>query len=289
MRQTLAIFGPTAPHWVGDGFFVETLLSPQEQGQSASPFLLLDYAAPRHFAPTAQQRGVGEHPHRGFETVTIVFAGEVAHRDSTGAGGVIDAGDVQWMTAGSGILHEEFHSQAFAKSGGEMEMAQLWVNLPAKDKSAKPRYQTLSKAEIPTVELPDGAGVFRVIAGACGGVKGPAQTFTELSLLDARLGAGKRAVFDVPDGHTVSVLLRKGAVALGDEARLSPGQVAVLSREGGSVAITAEQNSELLLLSGKPIGEPIAAYGPFVMNTEAEIRQAISDFRAGRFGAGLPA
>src|SRR3974390_462631 len=183
MRQTLGVYDPPAPHWVGDGFFVETLLSPHEQGQNASPFLLLDYAAPRRFEPTTQRRGVGEHPHRGFETVTIAYAGEVAHRDSTGAGGVIGPGDVQWMTAGAGVLHEEFHSEAFAKRGGEMEMAQLWVNLPGKDKSAKPRYQTLSKAEIPTAELPDGAGAPRVLAGAYAGVKGPAQSFTQLNLL----------------------------------------------------------------------------------------------------------
>ena len=287
MRQALAVYDPPSPHWVGDGFFVRSLLSPHEQGESASPFLLLDYAAPSSFEPTTQRRGVGEHPHRGFETVTIVYSGEVAHRDSTGAGGEIGPGDVQWMTAGAGILHEEFHSKAFAKSGGEMEMAQLWVNLPAKHKSANPRYQTLSKAEIPTVELPDGAGALRVIAGAYGGVKGPAQTFTELSVLDVRLVAGKHAVFEVPEGHTVSLLLRKGAVTLGDDARLGPGQVAVLSREGGPVAIAAEQDSELLLLSGAPLGEPIAAYGPFVMNTEAEIREALADFRSGRFGAGL--
>ena len=169
-----------------------------------------------------------------------------------------------------------------------MEMAQLWVNLPAKDKSAKPRYQTLSKAEIPTVELPDGAGALRVIAGAYAGVKGRASTFTELNVLDARLAAGKRSVFPIPDGHTVSILLRKGAVTLGDGARLRPAQLAVLNREGGPVTITAERYSELLLLTGAPIEEPIVAYGPFVMNTEAEIRQALTDLRAGRFG-GLPA
>ena len=288
MRRALGVFGPVAPHWVGDAFFVETLLSPHEQGASASPFLLLDYAAPRRFEPTAQRRGVGEHPHRGFETVTIVYAGEVAHRDSTGAGGVIGPGDVQWMTAGAGILHEEFHSEAFAKSGGEMEMAQLWVNLPAQDKSAKPRYQTLSKAEIPKVDLPEGAGALRVIAGAYAGVKGPASTFTDLNVLDARLAAGKRAVFEVPDGHTVTILLRKGAVTLGDGSHLRPAQVAVLAREGGPIEIAAQSDSTLLLLTGMPIQEPIAAYGPFVMNTEAEIRQALTDFRAGRFG-GLPA
>jgi hypothetical protein len=288
MRQTLGVFGPVAPHWVGDGFFVETLLSPHEQAAAASPFLLLDYAAPRGFEPTTQKRGVGEHPHRGFETVTIVYAGEVAHRDSTGAGGVIGPGDVQWMTAGAGVLHQEFHSPGFAERGGEMEMAQLWVNLPAKDKAAKPRYQTLSKVEIPTVELPDAAGAVRVIAGTYAGAKGPAQTFTELNVLDAKLAAGKRAVFEVPESHTVTILLRKGAVTLDDGARLRPAQLAVLSREGGPVAVAAESASELLLLTGAPIEEPIAAYGPFVMNTEAEIRQALADFRAGRFG-GLPA
>jgi len=286
MRQAFAVYDPPAPHWVGDGFFVRTLLSPHEQGQSASPFLLLDYAAPRRFEPTAQRRGVGEHPHRGFETVTIVYSGEVAHRDSTGAGGVIGPGDVQWMTAGAGILHEEFHSEAFAKGGGEMEMAQLWVNLPAKDKSAKPRYQTLLKEEIPTLELPDGAGAARVIAGAYAGVQGPASTFTELNVLDVRLAAGKRTVFDIPDGQTVAILLRRGAIAFAG-APLRPAQLAVLGREGGAFEIAADRDAELLLLTGTPIDEPIAAYGPFVMNTEAEIRQAISDFRAGRFGGML--
>jgi len=269
MRQTLGVFGPVAPHWVGDGFFVQSLLSPREQGENASPFLLLDYAAPRRFDPTARRRGVGEHPHRG-------------------SGGVIGPGDVQWMTAGEGVLHEEFHSEAFAESGGEMEMAQLWVNLPAKDKSAKPRYQTLSKAEIPTVDLPDGGGALRVIAGAYAGVRGPAQSFTDLSVLDVRLAAGKSAVFDVQEGHTVTILLRNGAVTLGGGASLRAGQLAVLGREGGPVAIAAQGYSELLLLTGEPIEEPIAAYGPFVMNTQAEIRQALADFRAGRFG-GLPA
>jgi quercetin 2,3-dioxygenase len=284
MRQALAVYDPPSPHWVGDGFFVQTLLSPHEQGAGASPFLLLDYAAPRRFEPTTQRRGVGEHPHRGFETVTIVYSGEVAHRDSTGGGGVIGPGDVQWMTAGAGVLHQEFHSEAFAKSGGEMEMAQLWVNLPAKDKSAKPHYQSLSKAEIPTVELPDGAGALRVIAGTYAGVKGPAQSFTELNVLDVRLSAGTRAVFDVPDGHTVTLLLRRGAVALDGATSLRPAQVAALSREGGPVAISAQSDSTLLLLTGRPIDEPIAAYGPFVMNTEAEIREALADLRAGRFG-----
>ncbi len=287
MRKALAVYDPPAPHWVGDGFFVRSLFSPQEHGGAVSPFLLLDYAAPTRFAPTTQRRGVGEHPHRGFETVTIVYSGEVAHRDSTGAGGVIGRGDVQWMTAGAGILHEEFHSDAFAKSGGEMEMAQLWVNLPAKDKSAKPRYQTLSKAEIPTVELPEQAGTARVIAGFYAGVKGPAHTFTELNVLDLRLDAGKTARIPIPEDHTVAILLRKGAATLSDGARLQPARVALLAREDGPVEIAAECQSELLLLSGKPIEEPIAAYGPFVMNTEAEIREAISDFRAGRFGAPL--
>ena len=285
MRQTLGVFGPVAPHWVGDGFFVETLLSPQEQGASASPFLLLDYAAPRGFEPTTQRRGVGEHPHRGFETVTIVYAGEVAHRDSTGAGGVIGPGDVQWMTAGAGVLHEEFHSEGFAKSGGEMEMAQLWVNLPAKDKMAAPGYQSIVAAQIPGVELP-GGGRLRVIAGEAEGVKGPASTFTELNVLDVRLAAGKRTVFDIPDGQTVAILLRRGAIAFAG-APLRPAQLAVLGREGGAFEIAADRDAELLLLTGTPIDEPIAAYGPFVMNTEDEIRQAVADFRAGRFGGML--
>ncbi|HPG88438.1 MAG TPA: pirin family protein, partial [Hyphomicrobium sp.] len=207
MRKILGIYSAPRQHWVGDGFPVRTMLSHHDQGAHISPFIMLDYAGPAKFTPTTDRRGVGQHPHKGFETVTIVYDGEVEHRDSTGAGGVIGPGDVQWMTAASGIVHEEFHSPAFAKTGGTFEMVQLWVNLPAKDKAAKPGYQNLLDANIPAVDLPDGAGTLRVIAGAYGSAKGPARTFTPINIWDVRLGRGKTATLDVPEGHTLSVLV----------------------------------------------------------------------------------
>ncbi len=250
-----------------------------------SPFLLLDYGGPVDFEPTAKQRGVGTHPHRGFETVTIVYDGAVAHRDSTGAGGEIGPGDVQWMTAASGILHEEYHAPAFAKSGGRFEMAQLWVNLPAKDKMAAPGYQNILASDIPSVDLPDGAGSVRVIAGAYGGAVGPARTFTPIDVWDVRLKAGKSARFTLPEGHTLNLAVFAGPVKINGEVTADKAQFATLSRDGGEVLLEAEADSKILLLSGAPIEETVFAYGPFVMNTEDEIRQAFADFREGRFGA----
>jgi redox-sensitive bicupin YhaK (pirin superfamily) len=270
-------------HWVGDGFPVRSLFSPG-WGQKISPFLLLDYAGPQSFAPAEHPRGVGEHPHRGFETVTIVYEGEVDHKDSTGAGGHIGPGDVQWMTAASGILHQEFHSPEFTKKGGRLEMVQLWVNLPAKDKAATPRYQTLLDADIPNVDLPNGAGALRVIAGDYAGHKGPARTFSPIDVWDVRLKAGRSASFDAPEGHTLALVTLQGDVRVNGGDVVRPAHVVLFDRKGGGIGVEAPGDAKFLILSGEPLDEPIAAYGPFVMNTEAEIRQAFDDFREGRFG-----
>lgn len=284
MRDVLALHDAPQPHWVGDGFHVRSMFSPQSHGDAVSPFVLLDYAAPRQFPPALQKRGVGVHPHRGFETVTIVYEGEVDHRDSSGGGGHIGPGDVQWMTAASGILHEEFHSADFTQKGGPMEMVQLWVNLPAKDKMAPPAYQTLLDAQIPRVALPGGAGEVRVIAGAYQGAEGPARTFTPVDLWDVRLAAGGKASFTLPEGRTLMLLVQSGTVRLNGGKAAGASQLALFAREGGAIELEADADAKVLLLSGEPINEPVVQYGPFVMNSEAEIRQAILDFNAGKFG-----
>ncbi|CAN5338282.1 pirin family protein [soil metagenome] len=285
MKKILDIHDSPLQHWVGDGFPVRSLFSYDTLGQPLSPFLLLDYAGPAQFAPAAQARGVGQHPHRGFETVTIVYDGEVAHRDSTGQGGVIGPGDVQWMTAGAGILHEEFHSPEFARSGGALEMVQLWVNLPAKDKMTAPGYQGITDAMIPVVALPDDAGRVRVIAGAFGGQAGPARTFTPINVWDLRLGAGKRADFSAPAGHTVALVVLHGTVLVNGDAVAREAQLVRLDRDGSDFTLEANSDVTLLVLTGEPIDEPIVGHGPFVMNSRAEIAQAITDFNAGRFVA----
>lgn len=285
MRQILGIHSAPRQHWVGDGFPVRTMLSHHDQGAHISPFIMLDYAGPAKFEPTTDRRGVGQHPHKGFETVTIVYEGEVEHRDSTGAGGLIGPGDVQWMTAGSGILHEEYHSPAFAKKGGRFEMVQLWVNLPAKDKPVKPGYQTLLDADIPTVALPNAAGHLRVIAGNFNDAKGPARTFTPINIWDVQLNRGKTATLDVPEGHTLSVLVLSGKVEINGQETVSEAQTAILSQTGGGITIAANGDAKLLVLSGAPINETVVAHGPFVMNTVGEIKQAMLDFQTGKFGA----
>ncbi len=284
MRKVLGVYSSPRPHWVGDGFPVRSLFSHASHGEHVSPFLLLDYAGPADFAPADKPRGVGVHPHRGFETVTIVYKGEVEHRDSTGRGGVIGPGDVQWMTAAGGILHEEYHSPAFTRRGGTLEMVQLWVNLPAKDKNAAPGYQTLLDRDIPAVQLPDGAGTLRVIAGEYGGHRGPAHTFTPVDLWDVRLNQGGSASLALPEGHTAAVVVLKGAVQVNGDAAVREAQFALLDRTGGEVRLEAESDVSLLILSGEPIDEPVVMHGPFVMNTADEIRQAMADFQSGRFG-----
>ncbi len=287
MKQIVGIYSAPRSHWVGDGFPVRSLFSYHSTGAHLSPFLLLDYAGPAQFEPTTHRRGVGQHPHRGFETVTIVYDGEVDHRDSTGAGGHIGPGDVQWMTAAGGILHEEFHSDAFARRGGPLEMVQLWVNLPAKDKMSAPGYQTLRDAEIPSVPLPEHAGRVRVIAGEFDGHRGPARTFTPIDVWDVRLVAGGRARFEIADGRTLAVAVLRGTALVNGQEVVREAQVVQLSREGGAVEIEANNDVTLLLLSGEPIDEPVVGYGPFVMNSEEEIHRAVDDFNRGRFG-GMP-
>ncbi len=289
MRKLLAVHDANPPHWVGDGFPVRSIFSYDNLGrEKLSPFLMLDYAAPRNFEPATERRGVGEHPHRGFETVTIVYQGELEHRDSAGNGGRIGPGDVQWMTAASGVVHEEFHSEKFTRSGGPMEMMQLWVNLPAKDKMSPPRYQTLIDADIPSVTLPDGAGRLRVIAGEFGGHKGPAKTFTPMNVWDLRLNAGKTATLSTPEGHTTAVIPMHGGAVLNDTQAAGEAQLAIFDRQGGEFTIGVETDATLLVLSGQPLNEPVVGYGPFVMTSDREIAQAIRDYQSGRFGS-LPA
>ncbi|KQX86444.1 pirin family protein [Variovorax sp. Root473] len=284
MKKILGTYSAPRPHWVGDGFPVRSLFSYDTLGRHASPFLLLDYAGPAQFTPTDQPRGVGQHPHRGFETVTIVYKGEVSHRDSTGQGGTIGPGDVQWMTAGAGILHEEFHSEAFTRDGGELEMVQLWVNLPAKDKMATPGYQAIVDAQIPSVPLPEGAGSVRVIAGDYLGNKGPARTFTPINVWDLRLNPGALVTLPVPEGHAAAIVVLRGTVQVNGEAVVRDAQMVLLDRAGDALTLDANNDAVVLLLSGEPIDEPIVGHGPFVMNTRDEIVQAMQDFGSGKFG-----
>ena len=285
MKKIIGIYNPPRQHWVGDGFPVHSLFSYGNKGELLSPFLLLDYAAPTRFEPTTHRRGVGEHPHRGFETVTIVYDGEVEHRDSSGGGGVIKEGDVQWMTAGGGILHQEFHSEDYAKRGGAFEMVQLWVNLPAKDKMTPARYQSITNDVIPVVSLPNEAGQVRVIAGEYEQQQGAAKTFSPVNVWDIRLNANKMLNLTVPEGYSFVIVVLRGDLKINGEQQAHDKQLVVLSQQGQQVVIQAERDSKLLVLSGQPLNEPIVGYGPFVMNTQAEINQAILDFNRGKFGS----
>jgi hypothetical protein len=284
MKKLLFTQRSNTPHWVGDGFPVRSIFTYNDLAKDISPFLLMDYAGPTNFPPTQQKLGVGEHPHRGFETVTIVYSGEVEHRDSSGGGGIIRSGDVQWMTAASGVVHEEFHGKEFAKDGGRFEMVQLWVNLPKKFKMEKPRYQGIRKESIPVVPLDDGAGQVRVIAGQFKDKAGPALTFSPMNLWDIRLNAGKAAEFRVPAGHTTSVFVLSGKIALGDGKVIGEAEIALLESEGELFKLKALEDAVVLFLGGEPINEPIFGYGPFVMNSPAEIQQAFLDYQMGKMG-----
>ncbi|EKT4524978.1 pirin family protein [Pseudomonas putida] len=284
MKKILGIHRSPHGHWVGDGFPVRSLFTYDNLARHISPFLLLDYAGPHDFTPTTARRGVGQHPHRGFETVTIVYQGELEHRDSTGAGGLIGPGDVQWMTAANGILHEEFHSPAFARSGGTLEMVQLWVNLPARDKRATAGYQTLLSTDIPVVSLEGEAGSLRVIAGAYQGHQGPARTFTAMDVWDLRLKVGANLQLPIAAGRNAALVVLRGNVRVNGEREAGPASLVLLERDGEHVQVEALDEVSLLLLSGEPIDEPIVGYGPFVMNSQAEIAESFADFQAGRFG-----
>jgi redox-sensitive bicupin YhaK (pirin superfamily) len=283
-KALAGVYRPGSTHMVGDGFPVRNLFPSNDLDHEVSPFLMLDYAGPQYFAPTDHPRGVGEHPHRGFETVTIVYEGVVAHRDSAGSAGIIGSGDVQWMTAASGIVHEEMHEKEFAKQGGTLHAIQLWVNLPRADKMSRPGYQTLLNADIPVVEMAEGNGRLRVIAGAFHGVRGPAKTFTPVHLYDVQLWAGSHQLFNLPDGYNTALFLLKGAVSANGSHNLTEAELAVYAGKGTSITVGATEDSHMLIMSGEPIREPIARYGPFVMNTREDLVQAVEDYQAGRMG-----
>jgi len=285
MKQVKAILkAPRHGSWVGDGFPMRRVLGEYGFGPEISPFLMLAYGGPMHFAPTGQRRGVGPHPHRGFETVTMSFQGEIEHVDSAGNRDVIAPGDVQWMTAASGLIHEEMHSPAFARQGGTLEMLQLWVNLPGRFKMSAPRYQAIVGADIPVVDLPQEGGRVRVIAGTFDGVAGAAATCSPINLWDIHLCAGKRLEMHAPADHgTCIVFVRQGQIKLAQQT-LAAADVALFAPGGTRLVVEADVDVDLLLMSGEPIDEPIVAHGPFVMNSEQEIRQAMSDYQSGRMG-----
>ena len=283
-KDVIGVYQAGSQHMVGDGFPVRNMIPGAGVDEQLSPFLLLDYLGPEQFPPTHRRLGVGEHPHRGFETVTIMYHGKVAHRDSTGSGGVIGPGDVQWMTAASGIVHEELHEKEFAERGGLLEGIQLWVNLPKAVKMSPPRYQTLLSSDIPTVELNGGGGSLRVIAGEFLGTKGPAKTFSPVNLYDLRLKAGHRIELSLPEGFNSSLFVLHGEVVLNGAEGVREVEIALLNQKGERLSVEAKQDATILVLSGQPIAEPIARYGPFVMNTRDELIQAAQDYQEGKMG-----
>ena len=283
-RRVAGIFRSAPYHWVGDGFHVSSYFPrPALPAERVSPFVLMDYGAPHEFTPLARgKRGGGWHPHRGFETVTVAWEGSVAHRDSTGNAGIIGPGDVQWMTAGAGILHEEYHEEDFTRRGGRMHMMQLWVNLPRAKKMATPGYQPITKADIPCVPLA-GGGQVRVIAGDYEGARGPAHTFTPITMLDADLPQGGRLSVQLPATYNAMAIVAKGRVRAGDRVA-GAGELVLFANDAPRLELVAEEDTHVILLSGEPLNEPVVAYGPFVMNTMEEIREAIADVNRGGFG-----
>ncbi|MCG9534131.1 pirin family protein [Providencia huaxiensis] len=285
MKKIIGIYQSPRSHWVGDGFPVRSMFSYNDHGKYLNPFILLDRAGPFDFpSSNSANRGVGEHPHRGFETVTIVYDGEVAHHDSTGEGGVIGSGDVQWMTAASGILHQEYQSDTFMKKGGTLDMVQLWVNLPAKDKSAAPGYQLLESQSMPKVALPNDAGTLRVIAGDYLGNIGAAKTFSPLDVWDLQLNKGKTVGIPTKAGRHVGLVMLRGSMFVDGRSALNEGELMILDDTDSNILLEATEDALVLLLSGDPIDEPVVGYGPFVMNTVQEINEAINDFNSGKFG-----
>ncbi|WP_339702329.1 pirin family protein [uncultured Marixanthomonas sp.] len=277
---------PRAPHFVGDGFRVHNFIPSgfRLDMERMSPFIMLDYNSKFYFPPTDTPKGVGVHPHRGFETVTIAYKGKVAHHDSSGGGGVIQEGGVQWMTAASGVLHKEYHEEEFSKAGGDFQMVQLWVNLPAKDKMSQPKYQALSAEEINSHELPNNAGTVEVIAGAYKDTKGTASTFTPVHMMNARLNKGGTADFSFPENYNTCLLVIEGSVTVNETETVPTDHFVLFENEGEAFTVKASEDAVVLVLSGEPINEPIAAQGPFVMNTREELTQAINDFNMGKFG-----
>lgn len=285
MKKVIEVKRTKSAHWVGDGFPVRNIFTYNDDPESMSPFLMLDFAGPTRFdpvAPNEKRRGVGEHPHRGFETVTLVYAGEVEHRDSTGAGGIIGPGDVQWMTAASGIVHAEFHSRSYSEKGGPFELVQLWVNLPSRHKMANPAYQTILSPQIPVVEF--SGGRLRVIAGNYEGTTGPAKTFSPIHLYEIELRSKKEIKFKVPEKFTTCLFVMRGSVEIQSECTVSEAELARLDPNGTEVSLKGVEAARVLLLCGEPLNEPVVGYGPFVMNTAEEIKQAFGDYQSGQMG-----
>jgi redox-sensitive bicupin YhaK (pirin superfamily) len=280
-KQIQRVVRDVPGHWVGDGFPVRSLFSYHESGEFDP---LLDYAGPHEFPPSTSPRGVGEHPHRGFETVTFVYQGELEHADSAGHRGTIGPGDVQWMTAAAGVVHQEFHSQRFTREGGIFEVVQLWVNLPARQKLSKPKYQEILDRQIPLAPLADGAGRIRVIAGEFQNAAGPARTFTPIHVWDIQLNAGGAIELPVQDGFTTALVVQTGELTVNESQHVAGVELVSFNRGGDRIALKARGDARALLLCGEPLGEPVVAQGPFVMNTPEQIREAILDYQAGRMG-----
>lgn len=282
-QKKLLLIGTSTPSQVGDGFFIRRAL-PNRRYPSISPFIMLDHAEPTYIEPSDTPKGVDAHPHRGFETVSIVYQGALEHRDSAGNYGKLFAGDVQWMTAASGVVHEEKHEKVFSEKGGILEMIQLWVNLPAKDKMSPPKYQDIQAKDIPQVQIANDGGVVRVIAGEFSSITGAATTHTPLSILDVRMNKEGELDLDLTDGHTTIIYVLEGKVTFNNQDFATTGMTAFFHETGENVHLQAEEDSKILVLSGEPIREPVATYGPFVMNTQEEIVAAIHDFNAGKMG-----
>lgn len=282
-RSIEAIFNPPPHHWVGDGLKVHNFIPTRIPMQRISPFVMLDYGATNYIQPSDTPKGVGAHPHRGFETVTIAYKGKIAHHDSKGNSGVIGEGEVQWMTAGSGILHKEYHEEEFSKKGGDLQMVQLWVNLPAKDKMTEPKYQALSKDKIVKIDLPQKSGIAEIIAGDFLGKTGPAFTFSPVTLVSLKLNTEADFSFELPKEYNASILVLEGQVKINSK-QVSQNQMLLFKNDAEQIEIKSETESILLVMSGQPLNEPIFSYGPFLMNTKEEIIQAFEDFEAGKFG-----
>jgi len=283
IKKVAAILNPPAPHMVGDGFRVHNFF-PNGYKIKMDPFYLLDYNAKIEFSATNSKRGVGVHPHRGFETVTIAYQGAVAHHDSAGNSGVIYPGDVQWMTAASGILHKEYHEENFSKSGGLFQMVQLWVNLPAKYKMTAPKYQALANNDIAKFTLPNGDGLVEVIAGTFNGIKGSASTFTPIEVYNVKLKNGAKVTLDTPASYNTVMIVIEGAITVNGSENATTNQMVHFTQEGITIDVQATEDAIVLFLSGEPINEPIAQYGPFLMNKPEELQQAIEDYNTGKFG-----
>lgn len=286
IKKVDQVIAPQAPHFVGDGFRVHNFIpaSPHLSMQRMNPFIMLDYNSKFNFLPTDIPRGVGVHPHKGFETVTVAYKGKVAHHDSKGNSGVIGEGDVQWMTAASGILHKEYHEKNFAKTGGDFQMVQLWVNLPAEAKKGNPKYQEISHEKVNKFQLPGNGGTIEIIAGEYKGIEGAASTFTPINLYNARLSKGSKAEFSFPSNYNTGLLVIEGSIKVNDKEIVPADHFALLANEGDVFNVEAMENAVVLILSGEPIDEPIAAHGPFVMNTREELSVAFNEFNAGKFG-----